>query len=570
MNVLAKLDVKNDDYSNKITVSNKKLKILDHRYYKNSHELLQILAKNRNISDLNKVLSINLNNSLPDPYNFIDMQKACEKTFEAIKNNKSIVIFGDYDVDGVSSTAILVKFFNHIKVKNSYLIPNRFEEGYGISVKNLEKYKNSLIITVDTGSSAIKELEFAKAHNIDLIVLDHHNMHEIPKGIPIVNPHRPDEKTDYKYLCAAGIVFLFVIGLNRLLRENNFYNTISEPNLLNFTDLAALATVADVVDVVSLNRAIVSTGLKIIKKEQNPGISALLSLSNSRAIDSEAIAYFLAPRINAAGRLDSAKIATRLLTTTDPLEAKALALKLDELNKSRQQIETSMILDAEPMINKENNFICVYKEDWHIGVIGILAGRLKEKFNKPTIVLAKNAENIARASCRSIANIDVSLIIKKAIEQNIIISGGGHALAGGFSIEISKISELENFLKKELLQQPPLPEIIADSILNLDLLSIDFVQDINVLAPFGAANRRPKFVIENKTPIGAKIVGEKHISFSIPYNNSLLKSICFNSVGTKIEEFLFSFEPLSYIGEILISTWKDSTYLNFYLEDLIN
>lgn len=558
-----------ENFDGQITVGNKRIIICNNKPYKNENELLAILAENRNITNLSEFISINISNSIPDPYIFKDMQRACEKTLEAIKNKKSIAILGDYDVDGISSTAILVKFFNYLKIKNYYFIPNRLDEGYGVSIKNLEKYKDSFIITVDTGSSAFCELEYAKNNNIDMIVLDHHDMHLIPEGFPIVNPHRPDENDDFKYLCAAGVVFLFVVGVNRLLRENGFYKDLREPNLIELTDLVALATIADVVDIKGLNRAFVGTGLKIISQLKNTGLAALLSLADGRKINSELIAYWIGPRINAAGRLETGEIAARMLTTTDPLDAKALALKLDGLNRSRQEIEALMSEEAHAMVTPEDNFICVYKEDWHIGIIGILAGRLKEKYNKPTIVLAKAKDGMARASCRSITNVNISLLIQEAIDQKIITSGGGHALAAGFSMEISKIPDLKEFLKTKLTTKNPLPEILIDTVLNTDILSSNLIERISVLEPFGAANARPKFLIPNIWPQGTKILAEKHIQFSIPYKNSELRAICFNAVGGALEKHLLNPKgPISCIGELSINTFRGIDYLNFSVSDI--
>ncbi|MDR1982527.1 MAG: single-stranded-DNA-specific exonuclease RecJ, partial [Holosporaceae bacterium] len=402
--------------------------------------IIEILAKNRNIKDLNEFLSTSLKNSLPDPFIFIDMERAVNRLVNAILSKQKIAILGDYDVDGVSSVSIFVRFLEHIGADYTYSIPDRIDDGYGLNISTIEKHRECLIVAVDCGSNSLKELKYARTNGVDTIVIDHHRMSVVSEDAIIVNPHRPDEKENYRYLCASGLVFICIVGVNRLLREMNFYsNEQPEPDLMSYTDLTALATVCDVVDLVKLNRAFVSTGIKIIQQRKNFGIDALLSSYKGTCINSETISFFLGPKLNASGRMASSDMSVRLLTTKNPIEAKKIALQLDDLNKKRQDLEFEIIEEAVASLEEHRNFICLYNANWHIGIIGIIAGRLREKYHKPSIIISNDSNGMGKASCRSIEGVDISDIIRRGVEQGIIASGGGHSMAAGFSIDVSKI-----------------------------------------------------------------------------------------------------------------------------------
>ena len=268
------------------------------------NNVVDILLKNRGYS--RDFMSSTMRNTMPDPYSFIDMEKTVERIYEAIIKKQQIAILGDYDVDGISSTCIFLKFFKEIGVDCVYTIPNRMDEGYGLNIPNIEKYKDHLIIAVDCASSSIDELNYAKENKIDIVVIDHHTMNCIPEGaVAIVNPHRPDEKDDFKYLCATGLVFMCVVGLNRLLKQKGFYKN-NAPQLMDYLDLVALATVCDVVELKGLNRAFVINGLQIIRMKKNIGIRELLALRDKSEVNAETIAFFIGPNLNAGGRLKTA------------------------------------------------------------------------------------------------------------------------------------------------------------------------------------------------------------------------------------------------------------------------
>ncbi|MDR2781386.1 MAG: single-stranded-DNA-specific exonuclease RecJ [Holosporaceae bacterium] len=534
----------------------------------NGKSAVDILARNRNIENLESFVGISMRNTIPDPFIFVDMERAVIRIISAIKNGQKIVILGDYDVDGISSVSIFMRFFKYIGVECAYSIPSRTDDGYGLSITAINKHKEYLIIAVDCGSSSLEELKYAKDNNIDIVVIDHHKMSAIFEDTIIVNPHRPDESGEYKYLCATGLVFMCIVGINRNLKELNFYKSCREPNIVDYLDLVALATVCDVVELKELNRAFVLTGIKVIRQRKNLGIDALLSLQKKPEISSETIAFILGPKLNASGRMALADISVHLLTTENPIEAKEIANQLDSLNKKRQILEREMTEEADSFVKEDQNFICAYNPDWHIGVIGIIAGRLKEKYNRPSIIISTDSNGVGKASCRSTEKVDISAVIKRGVEQGVIISGGGHALAGGFSVETSKIDNLLEFLKSDITNKPDLPELYADCKVQLEFVSTDFVKQISTLEPFGMGNRYPKFIIPNVKIVGTKVVGENHLSFSIVgEKGNSMRAISFRSLNTPLGEILLSeTSSVNVLGTLVISSWNGQ--VNLQLEDI--
>jgi single-stranded-DNA-specific exonuclease len=499
------------------------------------------------------------------------MTRAVNRIVKSIKNGQKIAILGDYDVDGVASVSIFIKFLEHIGADYAYYIPSRMDDGYGLNIPNIEKHRECLIIAVDCGSSSSEELKYAKDNNIEVVVLDHHRMSSIPDDAIIVNPHRPDEKCGYRYLCAAGLVFLCVMGINDQLKKDGFYSEKEEPDIADYLDLVALATVCDVVELIELNRAFVAAGIKIIRQRKNFGIDALLSLAKGNVdVNAEVISFVLGPKLNAAGRMASADLSVQLLTTQNPIKARKAALQLDELNKKRQAMEQEMMTEAISSVLEDQNFICVYNPDWHVGITGIIAGRLREKYNRPSIVISCDSQKKGKASCRSVDGIDISAVIKMCVDQGIITSGGGHSMAGGFSIDVSRINDLLDFLPSAIKYKPGPPELYADCAVPLSLVSADFVKSISVLEPFGMGNRYPKFIISNIKIVSAKVVGENHIAFTISNDEEkFLRGISFRSLNTPLGDILFNETSfINVLGTLAISSWNNQEYVNFQLEDV--
>jgi len=537
-----------------------------------SDSIVTLLAQNRGIRDIDAFTKISVRDTMPDPFVFTDMKKAARRIALAIESGQKIAILGDYDVDGISSVSIFIKLLTHVGADYTYFIPNRTDDGYGLSVSNLEKHKDYLVIAVDCGSNAITELQYAKNNNIEVVVIDHHQMSTIFPDTIIVNPHRSDESCGYQYLCAAALCFICVTAINRELREAGFYKRkmIKEPSLINYLDLVALATVCDVVDLVGLNRAFVTAGLKVIRLRKNLGIDALLATNKGNVINSETIAFFLGPKLNASGRMASADISVKLLTTDNPIEARKIAAQLDELNKERQNYEREIIGEAELFVKENQNFVCAYSDEWHMGIIGIIAGRLREKHNRPSIVITRDSLGMGKASCRSVEHVDISAVIKKGIAQGIIISGGGHALAAGFSIDMSRVEDLIKFLESEITHRSEAAELQADCVIPLQKVSVDFIKSMEVLEPFGKSNPAPRFVISNVSIANVKVIGENHMSFSLcDKNGNVVKGVSFRCLETPLGDLLRAPpDSVNVLGALTISSWNGREYIRFMLEDI--
>ena len=428
-------------------------------YLKDNFSLDEITSKLlsiRNIKkeDIKSFLNPSIKNFLPNPNSLIDMEKATKRTINVINKKEKIGIFGDYDVDGATSTALLGKYFTQLKMSYEIYIPDRKKEGYGPSVKSFDELINKgvkIIFTVDCGTLSFEAINYAKKKNIDVIVLDHHQSEiNLPEAFSVVNPNRLDDNSDLQYLCAAGVTFMFLVSLNRKLRLDNWFksNNIIEPYLIDYLDLVSLGTVCDVVPLVGLNRAIVKQGLKILKIKKNLGLKTLLDICKIETNPSiYHLGYMLGPRINAGGRVGKCSHGANLLLNTDPREAFKLASELDQFNKERQMLEKDLLQKILNVTKDYSNdpVIVLSGNNWHEGVIGIVAARLKDKFNKPVIIISIEGK-IGKASARSIIGFDIGSIIIAATQEKILIKGGGHKMAGGFSIDVENIEKFKNFI----------------------------------------------------------------------------------------------------------------------------
>ena len=409
------------------------------------------------IEEVSSFLKPSIKNFLPNPHNLADMEKSTLRTTKAIYQKEKIGIFGDYDVDGATSTAVLGNYFSELNLEYETYIPDRKNEGYGPSIKGFQELidkKVKIIFTVDCGTLSFEAINFAKENKIDVIVLDHHQSEvKLPNAFSIVNPNRLDDNSNLEYLCAAGVTFMFLVSLNRELRNNKWFdkNNIREPLLIEYLDLVSLGTVCDVVPLVGLNRAIVKQGLKVFKLKKNLGLKTLLDICK---IDKNPsiyhLGYLLGPRINAGGRVGKCSHGADLLLNKDPKYSFKLASELDQFNKERQALEkdllTKILNETEDLSN--DPVIILSGKRWHEGVIGIVAARLKDKFNKPVILISLG-EKIGKASARSIIGFDIGSIILAATQEKILLKGGGHKMAGGFSIKIENIKNFKEFVLKK-------------------------------------------------------------------------------------------------------------------------
>ena len=560
----------------------------DLNFLKESFSLDEITSKLLSIrkikkEDINSFLNPSIKNFLPNPNNLIDMEKTTLRTIKAILNKEKIGIFGDYDVDGATSTALLGNYFSELNLKYEIYIPDRKKEGYGPSIESFKKLIKKgvkVIFTVDCGTLSFDAIKYAKKNNIDVMVIDHHQSEvTLPDAFSIINPNRLDDKSNLQYLCAAGVTFMFLVSINRELRSNNWFNKnkINEPNLINFLDLVSLGTVCDVVPLTGLNRAIVKQGLKIIQSKKNLGIKTLLSICNIDTNPSTYhLGYILGPRINAGGRVGKCSHGANLLLDKDPKNSFKLASELDQFNKERQILEKDLL---QKILNKTKNYLkdpvlILSGSNWHEGVIGIVAARLKDKFNRPTILISFDG-NIGKASARSIVGFDIGSVIIAASHENILLKGGGHKMAGGFSIKLENVEKFKKFISKKFesinenlkIEKP----LLVDSIISPSAVNIEFYKKVALLSPFGSGNPEPKFVIEDLKTINGKIVGESHIkSVLIGKDGSTIKSIAFNSLEKDISPFLIKKNNKSFniAGKLSLNEWKGQSNVEFIIDDI--
>ncbi len=529
-----------------------------------------------------------LKDFLPDPFYFQNMEKIVLKIADSLQRKIPIGILGDYDVDGASSTAMLHLFFKYCGVKTFIHIPDRFSEGYGPNenaLKSLIDKGSKLIILVDCGTTANQILNDFNKRDIDIVIIDHHEpQNNLPKVFGIVNPKIDKLSLDYTYLCAAGMVYIFLIGLNRELINRNYYCNNKIPNLINLLDLVALATVCDVVPLIKLNRVFVKNGLKILRKRKNIGIKVLSDISKLRSkVNLDSLGFFIGPKINAGGRIGDSSLGFKLLIAENEINAKKIAVKLHELNSKRQDISREVEYEAIGVIerNKFSNkffstLIFLTQRKWHQGVLGIVAGRLKEKYNLPVFLLTIK-KNICIGSVRSPEYIPIGKFIEKAKEQNLLISGGGHDFAGGFSTDLSKIDNLKKFFYREILHFINLNPLSKNfnflSTISVSGCSYELGNWIEELGPWGGINASPKFLIENAQV--KKIVkfgnNKEHVSFIIFDKTGEMKCIKYHIVNSNLHKVISNshLNHLNFVGQIIADGWNNKKNTFFNLIDII-
>ncbi len=539
-----------------------------------------LAIKNINTNDIDNFLNPRIKNFLPNPYIFKDMEKGLTLLSEHIKKNNKICIFGDYDVDGATSSSMMSRYLKFLSIDHLVFIPDRQKDGYGPSIATFENIINqnvSLIIALDCGTTSFEAIDFAKSKNIDVIVIDHHKSQEnFPKADAIINPNRVDENGDYYYLCAAGVLFIFLVGLNSFLRETNFFseNKTSEPDLLNFLDLVMMGTVCDVVPLINLNRAFVNQGLKIASKRENLGLKTLVDFSKIRKkLSTYEVGYVLGPKINAGGRIGKSKLGYNLLTTDDAESAYLISSELDSLNMKRKDLEKKILDEAIILAEKNINdpIIFLVKNDWHEGLIGIVASRLKDHFHKPTFIISQSG-NLCKGSARSVYGFDIGMAITKCKQMNIILKGGGHPMAGGFSLNDN---ELENF-KNELIttfkkykKNTENTILYIDSYLDSSAINQDLVNKLDCLEPYGSGNREPLFAFENFEVSKVIETNNNHVKVVLKKGNFYLDAISFNSKNTDIGNYLMNYKKsFNVAGKIKLNEWNDRSKIELVVEDI--
>lgn len=537
------------------------------------------------IEEVETFLSPKISNLMPDPYVLKDMQKAAERIADAIVNKQRIAVIGDYDVDGATSTSVLKLFLRSIGIEPDVHIPDR-EEGYGPSKKAIDDFKSKgaeLLLTLDCGTTAFDPLEYAVSLGLDVIILDHHEAEvRLPKVHAVVNPKRLDESDAYpslKYMAAVGVVFLTVVAVNRELRKRNFYTQDRpEPDLKKWLDLVALGTVCDVVPLKGINRAYVGQGLKIMANRGNCGLTVLMDKANlSEAPTAFHLGYVLGPRINACGRVGDADMGNQLLCCESEYQAQLLVDKLNEFNVARKDIENHVLLSAIEQLEgnpQEYPIAFVYGNDWHQGVIGIVAGRLKERYNVPSFVMSIEKDEV-KGSARSVPQVDLGTLIIAAKEKGIITKGGGHTMAAGFSLEEDKIEEFKKFVGEYVVEhiggEAITPVIDVDAVLDVGGATVDLADYLEQLEPFGAGNQEPKLMLNNVKIIKPSLIGVGHVRCVLTSENGgSIKGIAFRVGDNEIGNAMLNpgGNRFDVVGVLRRDRWNGRNEVQFIIDDV--
>ena len=522
---------------------------------------------------------------LPDPSCFQDMDKGARRLADAVQAGEKIAIFGDYDVDGATSSALLVLLLRRLGAEPLVYIPDRLMEGYGPSGKALVELKArgaSVAVCVDCGAQAFEALEEARGAGLDVIVVDHHQCASLlPVAFALINPNRLDESEDgaaHGHLAAVGMAFLLGVALLRELRDRGMFETLAEPKIIDLLDLVALGTVADVARLKSLNRAFVTQGLKVMGARQNIGLAALSEAARLvKAPSCRDLGFALGPRINAGGRVGKSDLGVRLLTSTDPEEARSLAAELDRLNEERRAIEMLVCEQAEAQAAEQQDspVITVMSSGWHQGVIGIVAGRIKERFGRPAIVIAETDDGTGKGSGRSISGVDLGAAVLAAKESGLLIAGGGHAMAAGLTLPTGGLKAFRDFINERLAAD--VDQARSDRALLLDALLAPggvagaLCDALDTAGPYGAGWPSPRVAAGPVRLLKTGIVGDGHVrGLGCGDDGKTFKWIAFRSAATELGQALLSSAPDRrwwLAGTIKRDEWNGGNAAEMHLED---
>lgn len=537
------------------------------------------------IDDVPLYLDPSLRALLPDPRVLTAMDAAVDRLAAAVRAQEKIAVFGDYDVDGATSTALLVDFLRQAGLDPLFHIPDRIFEGYGPNIGAIEQLAAQgvrLLVTVDCGTTSIETLAAAKTLGLDVVVLDHHQAGEhLPDVVALVNPNRADDLSGLGHLCAAGVVFVTLVGLSRRLRElGHWSQERPAPDLLQSLDLVALGTVADVVPLRGLNRAFVAKGLIALRRRQRLGLTALMDAAR---LDGPPrpwhLGFLLGPRINAGGRIGDAALGARLMLTDDPVEAKRIAAELDRLNTERQEVERAILAAAEgeayAAVGLEDTgaTVVVSGDGWHPGVVGLVAARLKERFNRPAFAIAFNGET-GTGSARSITGVDVGRAVHGAVEAGLLKKGGGHAMAAGLTVERARLGDLRAFLEETLAAAVTKARadrsLAIDGALTASGASVGLVEQLAKAGPFGAGNPEPVFAFPNHRLAYVETFGAGHVRGRIVANDgTALKVVAFRCAEEPLGQALLAARgrSLHVAGTLDLDQWQGETRVSVRLRD---
>lgn len=538
------------------------------------------------LDDAPAFLDPTIRSLMPDPYTLTDCEKAVLRLAAAIARQEKVAIFGDYDVDGASSSALLYRFLRHFGVEAEIYIPDRIFEGYGpnpTAIRQLIANGASLIVTVDCGSTSHDALAAARDEGCDVVVIDHHQLgHELPPCLALVNPNREDDLSGQGHLCAAGVVFLVLVAAARHMRQ------IGDPragslDLLAWLDIVALATVCDVVPLKGLNRAYVVKGLLAARHMGNAGLSALFRKAGlGGPVTPYHFGFLIGPRINAGGRIGDAALGSRLLTLEDPIEAEVIAARLDELNRERQAMEAAMLAEAEAEVLAEYgngegaNVIVTARDKWHPGIVGLIAARLKEKFKRPAFAIAFDPSGKGTGSGRSINGFDMGRMVRAAVDAGLLVKGGGHAMAAGLTVERSNLGRLRTFFEE--MAGEGVPALVANHVLKIDgALSasgatLELFDQLEQAGPYGSGHSQPVFAIPAHRLKDARLVGTAHIKVTLEAaDGSRLEGIAFRAAETPLGDMLLNSRgaQIHAAGCLSADQWQGTRRMQLRLLDAV-
>jgi single-stranded-DNA-specific exonuclease len=524
---------------------------------------------------------------LPDPSDLTDMDKGAERLARAVMSGERIAVFGDYDVDGATSSALLARFFRAVGADITVYIPDRMKEGYGPNAAALTRLRAqgiAVAVTVDCGISAFEALEAAQGVGLDVVVVDHHEAEpRLPPAVAVIDANRVDEAPAVRErlgrLAAVGVAFLLAVAVNRSLRAAGWYrNGRAEPDLLRWLDLVALGTVCDVVSLTGLNRALVAQGLKVLARRESPGLAALADVARLDERPSAwHLGFILGPRVNAGGRVGEADLGSRLLSTDDPVEAARLAARLDALNKERKEIEQSVLDGAIMAVENagagSHDPVFVAGEGWHPGVIGIVASRLKERYHRPALVVALDGA-VGKGSGRSVAGIDLGAVVIAARQAGLLVNGGGHAMAAGLTVTTERLAELRDFIAARLRPQIAdgalIPSLSIDGAVNAGAATPALMAEIDRLGPFGTGNPEPRFALPAVRIAKADVVGDAHVRcFIAGADGARLKAIAFRALEGPLGPALLQSggAPMHLAGHLRPDTWQGRNEVQLLIDD---
>ncbi|MDD9910289.1 MAG: single-stranded-DNA-specific exonuclease RecJ [Ahrensia sp.] len=556
--------------------------------YRIAELLARILAaRGVQADDAVSFLNPTLRDLMPDPATLTDMDAAAARIASAITDREHVAIFGDYDVDGATSSALLAKYLRAFGLTASIHIPDRIFEGYGPNVSAVESLIDDgarLLITVDCGSGSFEPFEAASARGVDVIVLDHHQVgDELPAIQALVNPNRHDDLSGQGHLSAVGVVFLALVAVNRKLRDGGQggQDSLQLPDLMEWLDLVALGTVCDVVPLTGLNRAYATRGLDVMRNQANPGLAALSKAARlAGPVEAWHLGFLLGPRINAGGRIGDAALGARLLTTHDPVEAEQIALQLDTLNAERQAMEADMLEQAIAEAEAERGggdgpaVIVTQSDTWHVGVVGLLASRLKDRFRRPAFAIQFDDRGVGVGSGRSIPGVDLGKAVRTALERGLLQKGGGHAMAAGITIERSKLGAFRAFLEESagpaFNATRTQDVLLIDGALSARGATTDLFDDLQRAGPFGSGNPQPVFAFPRHRIANSSRVGRDHVRFQLKASDGAsLDGISFRSADTGLGRFLLQNDdqPAHFVGTLSADFFRGRRRIQLRLLD---